>query len=146
MFALQKKPEFDPRLKNPCWLEPLYSTEPYANNTYASFSPSARQMLKRLTAELAQDVTNERDVGDYSDSADTNNDVTARDDVTTTRLRCLPYFLVIGQPKCGSTDLFWRLAKHPDITTPPIKELHWWSRSRQGAFLAFQEGRGICRK
>jgi hypothetical protein len=30
-------------------------------------------------------------------------------------LVCLPYAYVLGQPKCGTSDLFERLKKHPDI-------------------------------
>ena len=48
------------------------------------------------------------------------------------RLRCLPYFLIVGQPKCGTTDVYRKIVKHPDVINPPIKELHWWSRNRQG--------------
>ena len=30
-------------------------------------------------------------------------------------LACLPYAYILGQPKCGTSDLFERLKKHPDI-------------------------------
>jgi hypothetical protein len=30
-------------------------------------------------------------------------------------LVCLPYAYILGQPKCGTSDLFERLKKHPDI-------------------------------
>ena len=33
-------------------------------------------------------------------------------------LRCFPYFLLIGMMKCGTTDLYQRLAVHPRIITP----------------------------
>lgn len=46
------------------------------------------------------------------------------------RLRCLPYFYIIGQPKCGTTDLFFKLTSHPHIVKPPVKEPHWWTRKR----------------
>ncbi|XP_076110659.1 carbohydrate sulfotransferase 15-like [Mytilus galloprovincialis] len=45
-------------------------------------------------------------------------------------LRCLPYFLVIGFPKCGTTDLFERMKHHPEFIPSKMKELHWLSRYR----------------
>ena len=30
-------------------------------------------------------------------------------------VKCLPYFYVVGAPKCGTTDLHRRLIQHPDI-------------------------------
>lgn len=117
IIILQRKPEYDKKFKNPCWHELLESPTPYVNNTYTPFSPSAKRVLGRLT-EMWDNVF--------------------REDKPTYRLRCLPYFMIIGQPKCGTTDLFWKIAKHPDILTPPIKELHWWSRSRHGKCFIHQ--------
>ncbi|XP_063819375.1 carbohydrate sulfotransferase 15-like [Pseudophryne corroboree] len=48
------------------------------------------------------------------------------------RLRCLPHFYIIGQPKCGTTDLYDRLRLHPNIHFSVIKEPHWWTRRRFG--------------
>ncbi|XP_078698860.1 carbohydrate sulfotransferase 15-like isoform X2 [Branchiostoma floridae x Branchiostoma belcheri] len=45
-------------------------------------------------------------------------------------LRCLPYVYIIGQPKCGTTDLYSRLIKHPDVVRGHGKEPHWWTRGR----------------
>lgn len=112
------KPEFDRKFLNPCWYEPLMTPNPYENNSYIPFSPSA----KRVLAGLTEHWTDEFDFREYPK-----------------RLRCLPYFLLIGQPKCGTTSLFWKIAKHPDIESPPIKELHWWSRSRQGRRFGYSK-------
>ncbi|CAL4102197.1 unnamed protein product, partial [Meganyctiphanes norvegica] len=46
------------------------------------------------------------------------------------RLRCLPYFFLIGQPKCGTTDLFQRITQHPDVIPPIMKGPHWWTRRK----------------
>ncbi|KAK3598413.1 hypothetical protein CHS0354_005507 [Potamilus streckersoni] len=35
------------------------------------------------------------------------------------RLYCLPYFLIAGFPKCGTTDLWHRIIQHPDIVVHP---------------------------
>ncbi|XP_046581263.1 carbohydrate sulfotransferase 15-like [Haliotis rubra] len=45
-------------------------------------------------------------------------------------LRCLPYFLIIGQPKCGTTDIYRRLNMHPEVTLPGPKESFWMERIR----------------
>lgn len=45
-------------------------------------------------------------------------------------LVCLPYFLVLGFPKCGTTTL-WNLMKcHQDFATPAMKEPTFWPRGR----------------
>ena len=111
-FFLQKLPPFDKRFKNPCWYEPVEDPAPYEENVFTTYSSSARLVLNDLASRL-EDIFFEED--------------------SPKRLRCLPYFLMIGQPKCGSTDLFWKIAKHGDVLAPPIKELHWWSRNRQGS-------------
>ncbi|CAH1229621.1 CHST15 [Branchiostoma lanceolatum] len=46
------------------------------------------------------------------------------------RLRCLPYFYIIGMPKCGTTDLYYRITEHPDVVGGP-KEPHWWAKNRR---------------
>ncbi|XP_021368960.1 carbohydrate sulfotransferase 15-like, partial [Mizuhopecten yessoensis] len=48
----------------------------------------------------------------------------------TSLLRCLPYFMLIGQPKSGSTDLFKRIMQHPDVQQGISKEPQYWARSR----------------
>ncbi|XP_048254126.1 carbohydrate sulfotransferase 15-like [Haliotis rufescens] len=45
-------------------------------------------------------------------------------------LRCLPYFYIIGQGKSGTTDLFNRLTKHPDVAPHAMKETQWVCRAR----------------
>lgn len=47
--------------------------------------------------------------------------------------RCLPYFYLIGNAKCGTTDFFRRLNLHPDILPNKgnfQKETSFWSRER----------------
>ena len=41
---------------------------------------------------------------------------------------CLPYAYVLGQPKCGTSDLFERLKMHPHIKVPSRKEVRWFTR------------------
>lgn len=47
-------------------------------------------------------------------------------------LRCLPYFFLIGQPKCATTDIFHRINSHPDVAEPLLKGPNWWTRKRFG--------------
>lgn len=46
------------------------------------------------------------------------------------RVRCLPYFYLIGPQKTGTTDLYNCLSFHPDVVPGMAKEPHWWTRSR----------------
>ncbi|XP_067667444.1 carbohydrate sulfotransferase 15-like [Haliotis asinina] len=43
-------------------------------------------------------------------------------------LRCLPYFFIIGQCKCGTSDLFARINRHPDVALHALKETQWIRR------------------
>eukprot|EP00040_Diaphanoeca_grandis_P042264 m.264522 g.264522 ORF g.264522 m.264522 type:complete len:367 (-) comp56728_c0_seq1:98-1198(-) len=42
--------------------------------------------------------------------------------------RCLPGFFMIGNPKCGTTDMFLRLQEHPQLFPSFKKEPHFWTR------------------
>ncbi|XP_060593486.1 carbohydrate sulfotransferase 15-like [Ruditapes philippinarum] len=49
------------------------------------------------------------------------------------QLHCLPYFYIIGVKKSGTSDLYSRLRRHPEICTPSFpKESQWFSRFRFG--------------
>ena len=45
-------------------------------------------------------------------------------------IRCLPFYYLIGFPKCGSTDLYESISRHPTMVRAGKKEPHWWSRRR----------------
>ncbi|XP_046368327.2 carbohydrate sulfotransferase 15-like [Haliotis rufescens] len=46
-------------------------------------------------------------------------------------IRCIPVFYIVGQPKCGTTDLFSKLSAHPDIADKTAySAVHWLSRGR----------------
>ncbi|XP_069127282.1 carbohydrate sulfotransferase 15-like [Argopecten irradians] len=58
------------------------------------------------------------------------------------QLKCLPYFMLIGMDKSGSSDLFDRITKHPDILGNRGKlgkETWWWSWYRYGTTLIRKE-------
>jgi N-acetylgalactosamine 4-sulfate 6-O-sulfotransferase len=47
----------------------------------------------------------------------------------TSAIQCLPAFYIIGFPKCGTTNLYVHLAKHPQVTGDKFeKERGWWDR------------------
>ncbi|ESO82607.1 hypothetical protein LOTGIDRAFT_109056, partial [Lottia gigantea] len=53
------------------------------------------------------------------------------------RLQCLPYFYLAGMPKCGTTNLFTSLIRHPDISRMSRGQ-HWITRDRfQGKLLKY---------
>ena len=41
-------------------------------------------------------------------------------------LHCLPYYHILGVSKCGTTDIYNRLIKHPHIYESLNKGPHWW--------------------
>ncbi|XP_064646221.1 carbohydrate sulfotransferase 15-like [Lineus longissimus] len=43
---------------------------------------------------------------------------------------CLPNFYIVGFRKCGTTDLFYRLGLHPEVSIPWRKETLWWTYHR----------------
>ena len=44
-------------------------------------------------------------------------------------LRCMPYFYLAGFQKCGTSDLYLRILRHPDIEdSSGVKEPHFWKR------------------
>lgn len=46
------------------------------------------------------------------------------------RLRCLPYFMVLGVAKSGTTDFAFRVIKNPLVLKGMSKELYWWNQYR----------------
>lgn len=113
---------FLPHIKSPCWYEELsgdIGTDPYKNNRFGLRSKSFKNICDHMRARFHQNVCNI--------------------DGKRFRLRCLPYFYIIGQPKCGTTDLFHRLLMLPELKFNIIKEPHWWTRKRFG-YIRFKKG------
>uniref|UniRef100_A0A3B3DBF7 Carbohydrate (N-acetylgalactosamine 4-sulfate 6-O) sulfotransferase 15 n=1 Tax=Oryzias melastigma TaxID=30732 RepID=A0A3B3DBF7_ORYME len=108
-------PHFLPNTKSPCWYEEVSgdaSADPYKKNHFCLRSKSFRNTCDRMRDSFRRHLSH-RDGKQF-------------------RLRCLPYFYIIGQPKCGTTDLFHRLLMHPEVKFNIIKEPHWWTRKRFG--------------
>ena len=43
-------------------------------------------------------------------------------------LMCAPYFLLVGVPKCGTSDIFSQIMSHPLVAKPFMKEPMYWNR------------------
>lgn len=113
---------FLPGIKSPCWYEEFsgeLSTDPYRRNLFTLRSKSFKTVCDHLKTNFHQHL-HHRDGKHF-------------------RLRCLPYFYIIGQPKCGTTDLFHRLLLHPELKFNTMKEPHWWTRKRFG-YIRFKDG------
>ena len=89
--------------KNPCW---------YANYTF----PSNFQYLRYY---------NRRNIPLSSDLRLLNH-FTRTDSKPVKSLQCLPYFYLVGFPKCGTTALMYYIQKHPEYIPSCTKEPHWW--------------------
>ncbi|PIK54389.1 putative carbohydrate sulfotransferase 15 [Apostichopus japonicus] len=47
-------------------------------------------------------------------------------------ISCVPYFFLLGVTKCGTSDIYEKLVKHPQIVDGVKKESHWWTQRRLG--------------
>nr|XP_046258181.1 carbohydrate sulfotransferase 15-like [Scatophagus argus]XP_046258182.1 carbohydrate sulfotransferase 15-like [Scatophagus argus] len=113
---------FLPGIKSPCWYEEFsgrLNTDPYKRNLYSLRSNSFSITCESLRASFREHLQHR--------------------DGKLFRLRCLPFFYIIGQPKCGTTDLFHRLLSHPEVKFNTVKEPHWWTRKRFG-YIRFRDG------
>lgn len=106
---------FLPGIKSPCWNEEISSersTNPYRRRPFSLQSSGVKTVFDNRRTNLNKHLQH-RDSKQF-------------------RLRCLPYFYIIGQPKCGTTDLYYRLRRHPEVRYSTVKEPHWWTRKRFG--------------
>ena len=63
---------------------------------------------------------------------------------TIQKLRCLPYFFIVGFPKSGTTDVWFRLINHPDIAGNHEKEPNFFRKGMLGRlYLHCKWFRGI---
>ncbi|KAL6102007.1 chst15 [Pungitius sinensis] len=113
---------FLPGIKSPCWYEEFSvepGADPYEGNHYTLRTKSFKAVCDLLRADFHKHL-HPRGGKLF-------------------RLRCLPFFYIVGQPKCGTTDLFYRLRLHPEVKFNTIKEPHWWTRKRFG-YIRFKDG------
>lgn len=118
-FHPQESPiEFLPNYKNPCWFEPVDTTKSMYQYNYYTWLDEHKvhtQLFKRDFTMMVK-LLKERAQSSGSD--------------ITWRIRCLPYFYIIGMPRCGSTDLSYSLNHHPHVIVSRLKEFKYWNRAR----------------
>ena len=51
------------------------------------------------------------------------------------KLKCLPYFFVIGVKKGGTTELMGTIMKHPEVISPGFKEAQFFARGRFSTYF-----------
>ena len=56
-----------------------------------------------------------------------------------TQLRCLPYFYLAGSPKCGTSDLWFNLLRHPQVYDGVRKESHFWKNKNKDCKYSSQK-------
>ena len=89
---------FLPEFKNPCWMGD--ATEIARAGVHNNELPNPSDPMADLSS-LASPTIVEKDPV----------------------LTCLPYVYMLGQPKCGTTDLFIRMIRHPHICDNFRKEV-----------------------
>ncbi|CAH1772384.1 unnamed protein product [Owenia fusiformis] len=100
--------EFLQESKNPCWIGNIFESDT---------NPCTEDNgLCKLYKKLFNQTTNIQ-----------TNRLKTR---SPWKLRCIPYFYLIGFPKCGTTDLAARISHHPQILGR-FKEFHFWSKLRK---------------
>jgi len=93
--------------KNPCWYDSY--TFP-TNMKYMHFRERRHVPLSNDLALLKQVFP------------ENNNTVNKPKN----KLKCLPYFHLVGFPKCGTTALFQYINSHPEYVASCAKEPQWW--------------------
>ena len=110
LFTLQKLPTLLPDYRNPCWEEDIPEQFTYQLTYYYKYDCQQQTSVRKQFDKLSKYYKHK-----------------------TKRLRCYPYFYVIGAPKCGSTDFHKALTSyHPHIVSGARKESQFWVRRRHG--------------
>ena len=116
LLSLQLPNNYLKNYKNPCWISTLSDPNPYKHNSYNILNarekyPDGGNFSARSQFSAMQKIlTNRTALGDYW------------------RLRCLPYVYLVGVTKSGTTDLFDKMVRHPEIEPGALKEPMWWNR------------------
>lgn len=105
------------KLNNPCWYSNLTVPKDVARMLESNLGQYQNSLPKSKLPSLANKLFKQnRNPKRNSNSGKKRN------------LYCLPYFLLAGFPKSGTTTLHSVLTHHPQIAPPESKELHWWAR------------------
>ena len=100
------------------YLKPIKAKPHNVSQIWSSFKPSEKADKIRATSPDIWKVLPTTLDSKYRNPCWT-------DSSSSDRFRCAPYFQIIGVSKCGTTDLFARLKKHPELADGS-KGPHWW--------------------
>ena len=107
--------EFLKGYKNPCWfvdyriLESIVrANELYEGQRFDRGAQASEEIVQAVMRGLYGTVTPGR--------------------VKSNELVCLPYFVMLGFIKCGTTTLHNLVEIHPDFAKPRDKEIFWWTK------------------
>lgn len=101
--------------RNPCWLEYLPEDFSYQNSFFATKDCFRKDLLRRSFHSNMRLYQNRLHTGQHW------------------RVRCFPYFFLLGVTKCGTTDLFHAMTTGlPDVIAGARKEAQFWNNRREG--------------
>jgi hypothetical protein len=107
---------FDERFKNPCF---TYHPSLYPNT--AAAVPDPVLLTDSLKPQSDGSVLWTESRRQAVANLKVDNDESAA-------VACLPYVYILGQPKCGTSDLFERVKRHNHVSGPQKKEVRWFTR------------------
>ena len=107
--------------KNPCWLEELPSKPFHYRKTRWK-----HMVLPRQVAQVHKSMT----------PILTKRGQLAQGNNNGTRLRCIPYIMVLGMHKAGSSDFYDCLSLHPLVERVGRREPQFWSHLPEGTTLS----------
>nr|XP_054768330.1 uncharacterized protein LOC129275886 [Lytechinus pictus] len=102
-------------------ISPLQREEQAIYTSGSTLPPDLYRMAKQVFDELP---------GEYLPGYKSSCWMTKKNAPGVGRLRCLPYFYILGVAKCGTSDLWDKIVAHPHVVRNLLKEPHWWSRRR----------------
>lgn len=121
---------YDPVYQNPCWLD----SEPQSSNSRNRRHRDLSSVFISRSDDNFDGFIKPQEVGSKHFTANASRDVLSAE-IPEDRasgsgvFRCLPYFQILGVSKCGTTDLYQRLSRHPDMRDCGYKVgLHGWNR------------------
>ena len=112
-ITLQKLPDLLPNLQVPCWVEDVPTDFSYDDNIYHCHINNRR--IKQGFETMHNSFKHRQSYHGFK-----------------WRIRCLPSFYLIGVAKCGTTDLFEALTRHPQVRSSyKILVIHEVHRRRE---------------
>ncbi|KAK2159473.1 hypothetical protein LSH36_152g01041 [Paralvinella palmiformis] len=110
--------------RTPCWYENLSTPDPYPLSTHLYM----RFFRRNIKVRGFYQNTFQKSITIYTRRL--------KNGLRRWRLRCLPFFYLIGINRGGSTALWTSLASHPQLMSSKAgKEHHYWNEIRYAGYL-----------